>query len=132
MIVLDTHIWYRWVTPADPLPVRVQSLIAQADAVAVSAISIWEIARLAQRSRVDLKRDISVWLPIALGGAGIDCLPITESIALRAALLPEVHRDPADRLIISTAIETGSTLVSFDSVFLNYAEVQGLLIGETV
>jgi PIN domain nuclease of toxin-antitoxin system len=80
VIVLDTHIWYRWVTPADPLPVRVQSLIAQADAVAVSAISIWEIARLAQRGRVDLKRDILAWLPIALGGAGIDCLPITESI----------------------------------------------------
>ena len=130
MIVLDTHVWYRWVTPADPLPAPIQSLIARADAVVVSAISIWEIARLAQRGRIDLKRDIRVWLPIALSGAHIGCLPITEPIALRAALLPEIHRDPADRLIISTAIETASNLISFDAVFPNYAELQELLIGD--
>lgn len=130
MIVLDTHIWFRWVTCVDPLPSSVASAIEMENYVAVSAISVWEIARLSQRGRINLKRDISGWLDSALAGAGIDCIPIGMAIALRAALLPEIHRDPADRLIISTALESNATLISFDSVFPAYEELRGRLLGE--
>lgn len=130
MIILDTHIWFRWVTGADPLPLSVNSVIETADCVSVSAISIWEITRLSLRGRINLRCDISTWLDSALDGANIDCIPTSRAIALRAALLPEIHRDPADRLIISTALETNATLISFDSIFPAYGELCGHLLGE--
>lgn len=53
------------------------------------------------------------WLLQALGGAGVNVLPITESIAARAVLLPYHHRDPADRLIIASA---SSWIASFKTI----------------
>ena len=68
------------------------------------------------------------WLPLALADADVTVLPITEAIAARAAFLPEHHRDPADRLIIATAVEQGILLVSFDERFKYYQEINGLLV----
>ncbi len=129
MILLDTHIWFRWCSKADPLPPRVAELISMSDTVAVSAISVWELIRLALRKRIDLKMDIQQWIELGLSGSGIRCLPITRSVASRCALLPEVHRDPADRLIIATALETKALLVNFDEMFQSYPELEGLLLG---
>lgn len=129
MILLDTHIWFRWCSKADPLPPRVSNLISMSDAVAVSAISVWELIRLALRKRIDLKMDIQHWIELGLSGSGIRCLPVTRAVASKCALLPEVHRDPADRLIIATALETRALLVSFDEMFESYPELDGLLLG---
>jgi PIN domain nuclease of toxin-antitoxin system len=129
MILLDTHIWFRWCSKADPLPRRVAELISMSDTVAVSAISVWKLIRLALRKRVDLKMYIQQWIELGLSGSGIRCLPITRAVASRCALLPEVHRDPADRLIIATALETRALLVSFDELFESYPELDGLMLG---
>jgi PIN domain nuclease of toxin-antitoxin system len=129
MILLDTHIWFRWCSKADPLPRRVTEIISVSEAVAVSAISVWELIRLGLRKRVDLKMDIQQWIELGLSGSGIRCLPITRAVASRCALLPEVHRDPEDRLIIATALETRALLVSFDEMFESYPELDGLLLG---
>jgi PIN domain nuclease of toxin-antitoxin system len=48
-------------------------------------------------------------------------------MASRAASLADIHRDPADRFIIATAIETGATLLSLDGLFKNYTELTGLI-----
>ncbi len=69
------------------------------------------------------------WIELGLSGSGIRCLPITRAVASRCALLPEVHRDPADRLIIATALETRALLVSFDEMFESYPELDGVLLG---
>lgn len=129
MILLDTHIWFRWCSKADPLPPRISELISMSDTVAVSAISVWELIRLALRKRIDLKMGNQQWIELGLSGSGIRCLPITRAVASRCALLPEVHRDPADRLIIATALETRALLVSFDEMFESYPELDGLLLG---
>lgn len=53
MIVLDTHIWIRWVDNcSDPLPFGIVERIEMADAIAISAVSCWEIALLVRRNRV--------------------------------------------------------------------------------
>jgi PIN domain nuclease of toxin-antitoxin system len=63
-----------------------------------------------------------------LAGSGVDCLPVSRAVAVRAAQLPEHHRDPADRLILATAIEQQTTLVSLDAAFDAYKEHIRMLI----
>jgi len=102
-------------------------MIDRSDQVAVSAVSSWEVAYLAKRSRIILPLPVDEWLQAALDDSGITSLPLTAKMALRAANLADIHRDPADRFIIATAIETGATLLTLDSLFKNYPELNGLL-----
>ena len=53
MILLDTHIWIRWLLPNDPLPPKMLETVECAEALAVSAVSCWEIVLLEQRGRKD-------------------------------------------------------------------------------
>ncbi len=127
-LLLDTHVWLRWLAVGNsPLPPRLVRLVNEAEAVAVSAISIWEAAQLHRRGRIDLGMEWKEWLPLALGEADVAVLPVNEVIAARAAFLPEHHRDPADRLIIATAVESAMPLVSLDERFSSYRELDGLL-----
>ena len=105
MILLDTHVWVRWLAPASrPLGGDVLAVIDAADGLAVSAISCWEVVCLHKRKRIDLGMDVARWLDLALAGSGIECLPITREIGAQAAALGDIHRDPADRFIIATAV----------------------------
>jgi PIN domain nuclease of toxin-antitoxin system len=130
VILLDTHIWVRWVDPkANPLPPGMADRIETTDRLAVSAVACWEVAWLARRGRLQLTLSLADWLDQALAGSDIICLPIDRRIAVRAANLPEHHRDPADRLIIATPIERQARLISLDSAFPAYFESPGTLIG---
>lgn len=54
---------------------------------------------------------------------------MTAEIARRAVDLPEHHRDPQDRIIIATALQENAQLISFDTAFPIYVELDGRLIG---
>ena len=63
MILLDTHVWVRWLAPAaHPLPATALAAIAAADSLAVSAISCWEVVQLHKRGRIELLMDADQWL----------------------------------------------------------------------
>jgi PIN domain nuclease of toxin-antitoxin system len=94
----------------------------------VSAISCWEVAYLEKRNRVVLSLSIGEWLREALEGSSILCLPLTANIAAKAAGLPDIHRDPADRFIIATALELNTKLITFDHLIKNYPELAGSLL----
>lgn len=128
MILLDTHIWVRWLEPdTDPLPAAISGLIDNSDQVAISAVSCWEVSYLVKRNRLMLPLPMDEWLQAALDESGVTSVSLTATMATRAAALADIHRDPADRFIIATAIETGATLLSLDSVFENYPELAGFL-----
>lgn len=128
MILLDTHIWVRWLEPdTDPLPAAISGLIDNSDQVAVSAVSCWEVSYLVKRNRLILPLPMDEWLQAALDESGVTSVSLTATMATRAAALADIHRDPADRFIIATAIETRATLFSLDSVFENYLELAGFL-----
>lgn len=129
MILLDTHVWVRWLDPdVKPLPRGMIDRIETAGQLAVSAISCWEVACLLRRGRLDLTLPLEQWTDWALADSGVVCLPVQREIAIRAANLPEHHRDPADRMIIATALHHGIQLASLDGSFPAYQEVAAYLI----
>ncbi len=79
---------------------------------------------LSERQRVTLELDPLPWLSRLLNYPAVQLLPITPEIAVRAYSLPEpFHRDPADRLLVATAIEWDCPLLTDDRMILDYPHV---------
>ena len=129
MIVLDTHIWLWWVhRQFERLTPALLQHVEQADRLAIAAISCFEVAWLERHGRIDLLIPRRDWFRLALEGAGIECLTLSAAIASRAVDLPEHHRDPQDRIIIATALEHKTQLMSLDREFVRYSELTGSLL----
>lgn len=88
--------------------------------VLIPAISLWEIARLAQDGRLKLGERHERWFDAALATVSGNLAPITPEIAIVAAGL-RGHGDPADRLIIATALASDAVLVTRDAAILELA-----------
>ncbi|MBV5328452.1 MAG: type II toxin-antitoxin system VapC family toxin [Chlorobium sp.] len=131
MIVLDTHIWVKWIIDGNP---ALSETIVNAMRIdrhwTVSAISCFEVSLLVKRGKLQLPLPVEDWIMEGLENSGIDSLPVTCDIMHKAAMLSEIHRDPADRIIIATALVYDAKLASIDSVFPDYMELQGRLFGK--
>jgi PIN domain nuclease of toxin-antitoxin system len=125
VIILDTHAWLWW-TQANmtELPAGARDRVANADMVAVASVSCLEVAWLAKKGRIVLPMPIEAFFDAALDKAGLALLPLTPTIAARSAALPEIHRDPIDRVIIASAIEHDAELLSKDRVVTGYPGVR--------
>jgi len=95
-------------------------LIEETEQIAVSCISYLEVAWLAKHQRIYLEIPLEQW--VAQAANSVDILPVTHQIALQSIALPDHHRDPMDRLIISTALQHRAQLLSLDNEFANYRE----------
>jgi PIN domain nuclease of toxin-antitoxin system len=70
----------------------------------LAEISLWEVAMLVERDRLELDMDLERWLAVASAPATVELARLTPAVAAEVARLPEkFHRDPADRLIVATA-----------------------------
>jgi PIN domain nuclease of toxin-antitoxin system len=81
--------------------------------MALCAISIWEIGMLVDKNRLVLEPNVDAWVKKYLCSP-FTLQPLTTTISLRAASLPDFHGDPADRMIVATALELGQPLVTAD------------------
>ncbi|HRQ59682.1 MAG TPA: type II toxin-antitoxin system VapC family toxin [Azoarcus taiwanensis] len=120
MIVLDTHVLL-WMDADDAaLGPQARARIGQAwsaGEVAVSAISFWECAMLVEKGRVVLPLAVEGWRA-GLLSAGLLEIPLDGRIALAAAALADLHRDPVDRFIAASAGVRNATLVTADEKLL--------------
>jgi PIN domain nuclease of toxin-antitoxin system len=129
IIVLDTHIWFWYINESfDNFPLEWTEQIRQADTVAVSAISSYEVVLAHNKGRLEIDIPVLQWLLDSLKPSGIELFPLTPEIALRAVNLTPIHKDPFDRLIIATALEYGAKLASIDGVFAQYSELKNNLL----
>ncbi|MBK1702384.1 type II toxin-antitoxin system VapC family toxin [Thiococcus pfennigii] len=127
MIVLDTHAWVRWLHPEmnAKLPDGLRAWLETVDETfAVSAISALEVAQLVKKGRLELPLDLPDWFDAALAESGIRCLPITPELAYASTRLPDIHKDPADRIIIATAQAQSARLVTADATVQRYPDLQ--------
>ena len=115
MILLDTHAWLWWAGHRDRLPAKLRRRLERERSLAVSAISAWEAARLVDRGRLRFRVEPRIAIRGALAVAGLEIMPVTDAIALEAGLLGgALHGDPADRIILATAIDLHAILVTKD------------------
>ena len=125
-LILDTHAWI-WSAEGAPgrLGPRALTAVEQAarDAtLAVSAISVWELAMLVKRGRLRLASAVGSWIEASLRPPGVRIIPVGTALALDSVQLPDFdhHKDPADRLIVATARRHG-TLLTCDQPLLDWA-----------
>lgn len=121
MILLDTHVllWYeRGDRRLGAQARRVFESALQEGDVAVSAISFWEVGMQIQKGRLRLSLDLDAWRRDLLDHGLLE-IPVDGIISARAGLLANIHGDPADRLIVSTAL-AGHQLVTADERILDW------------
>jgi PIN domain nuclease of toxin-antitoxin system len=98
----------------------VRARIVAADAVFVSAASIWEVAIKAQLGK--LNADAADLVRISQDSGFLE-LPVTAAHALTAASLPAHHQDPFDRLLVAQAVMSPLRLLTSDAVLRRYSEL---------
>lgn len=117
-LLADTHVWYRWrAEPKRLSPVHVRELARaerRRETVAVSAISLWQLAMMAALGRIRVGIALESWIAEMAEDPSIAVLPLTPAIAARSVGLGGLARDPADRLIAATALCHGLTLLTSD------------------
>ncbi len=115
MIVLDTHTWLWWAGDHERLPARLRRGLAAEEDLVISAISCWEAAMLIERGRLTLAPDGRSGIRRAASIPNLRVADVTEAIATNAGLLgPDFHGDPADRIIVATALELNAPLATKD------------------
>jgi PIN domain nuclease of toxin-antitoxin system len=128
MIVLDTHTWIWFISKPEVLSKRAKKAVSAAveeKSVLISSISAWEVALLVIKKRLTLSLDVTDWIAKSEGLPFIQFIEISNSIAVKAVNLPQpLHSDPADRIIIATALSAGAPLVTKDIKLLNYPHVK--------
>jgi len=113
MIVLDTHAWIWTVANPSKLSLPARRRIAAEQTLGVPVICTWETAMLVARGRLQLDRDVLTWVRDALGQPKVTLLPLTPEIAVTSVGI-ELHGDPSDRIIVATALDRASDLVTAD------------------
>ena len=106
--------------PAAISPAAAKLLRGAQTACFVSAISALEVGQKAAARKVFLPKPVDEWFAAMAQRHQLQELPVTSLIAARATLLPAIHRDPFDRVLIATAQQHHLTLLTPDSTIAKY------------
>ena len=128
MILLDTHALVWWVNEPSRLSDKGKAAIEEAmrtQEVYASSISSWEIALLVKHGRMQLALDIWDWIARCESLPFLTFIPVSNAIAIESVRLPDFpHQDPADRIIVATAISLGAEVVTKDEKISSYSFVK--------
>lgn len=124
MVVADTHAWLWWLSGDASLSSTARSTLARAfddGELGVSAISVWEAAMLLKKGRLALAMPLDELVARCETLPGLRFVPITPRIALASVALEPLHADPADRMIVATALAHQAVLVTKDERLHGFA-----------
>jgi PIN domain nuclease of toxin-antitoxin system len=128
VILLDTHALIWWVADPKRIPAKatraINAALKKEEALGVSSFSAWEIALLGRSGRLKFSMDVDVWLEKVEALPSVSFYPVDNRIARRSVEVQLETRDPADRIIVATAIEYGATLVTADERMHAYDRVK--------
>ena len=116
--LLDTHILLYWLSSDEKLSAEQLHVIdsgSQLQPLLVSDITLWEVATLHSLGRIKLSIPLRDWLERAVAPPLVMRVGISPAIAAAVASLPDrFHRDPADRILVATALVLGATFLTQD------------------
>ena len=115
MIALDTHVAVWWTQTPQHLSTAAAEAIRGADRILIPAIVFWEVSLLVRKERLRLNggQPVGAWTQQVLAIPRVQEIPLTARIAL-AADAADMHPDPADRFIATTAHQLDAPLLTKD------------------
>jgi PIN domain nuclease of toxin-antitoxin system len=120
--VFDTHVWV-WSAAGDSRAGKLRDFSGTA---IISAISQWEVSMLVMKGRLTLMPDEETWFSANLESP-VSLAPLTAEISIASCRLPDFHGDPADRIIVATAMTLGIPLITADERIIRWNEEQSLV-----
>jgi PIN domain nuclease of toxin-antitoxin system len=110
-----------WLATGDErLSRKARAVIRDAELLCFSSISIWEIARKVKSGELEIPISTTLFTDMLIKQYGMKELPLDNAVMLRSSALPEIHKDPADRFIIATALLNDCVVVTGDRRFPEY------------
>ena len=119
MYLLDTHAMLWYLRDSPELSASAHSLIDKAEYVAVSIASFWEIASKQCIGKMQFCMTIPELESLCLD-RDIQVLPIQSVVLEQIKLLPKIHGDPFDRLIVAQAQIGKMTIITRDRMIPQY------------
>lgn len=123
-MILDTNVWIRFVVGFDLHQAtfdHIENIQASGERLAVSAFTLWEVAKLVERSRIDLSMSLDTFFDLGLMGSNVEVVPLSRRVAsLSCQLPPGMNNDPADQVIIATAMIHREVLATLDRDLVRY------------
>ncbi len=116
-IICDTHVMLYWADAPEKLSELAEKEISQAinaESLACSDISLWEIAMLCKLGRLNPLTGCQQYIEDIITAMKLSVLPITADIAVMSQSEIFLHKDPADRLICATALSGNFPLITRD------------------
>lgn len=130
MILLDTHAFVWWHEADLRLSAHARHVIEQEQQtgqVSVSSLTCWEIALLIERGKLILSEEVSTWIATIEAQRHVQFIPVDNLIAITSVQLPAgLTRDPADHIIVATAMLLNIPVVTADRTIRAYPHVQSI------
>lgn len=123
-LLLDTHLFLWWITNDRRLSKKARTLIQAADNVYISSVSLWEAAIKIQLGKLTASMDTLIE---SITTEGFIELPLTAKQTAKLLQLPNLHRDPFDRMLIAQAINEPLRLLTADKALQPYTELVELV-----
>ncbi len=128
--LLDTHTWIWWHVNPKMLSNKVITTISENsryNEVLLSAISVWEFCKLIEKKKIGISLNPEEWINIATNMPKFRLVPLTPKISYQSTILPQpFHNDPADQIIVATALEEDAILITKDKLIQNYRFIKTL------
>jgi PIN domain nuclease of toxin-antitoxin system len=114
-VLLDTHVWI-WLSleQRDRLSQKSQVALKKAKRKWIAAISLWELAKLVEKKKIQFSIPLLSWLNRSLSEQDIAVAHLQPEIAVESCTLEGFHKDPADQMIVATARVLAFPLISAD------------------
>jgi len=126
-VLLDTHALLWYASDSYKLTALAKQRIEEADWVYVSAMSAWEIGMLVSKDRLSLRFPVNQWIELSYQLPKLRWVSVTPEIGVLATNLPGLfHGDPADRLIVASALAYGSALITADQKIHTYMHIESV------
>ena len=125
-VLLDTHVLVWAATTPERLGADL-AVVEDADRRIVSAVCVWELAIKQRLGKLSLGSDVRTWTRRVTSELVLDHLPVTADHAAAVEHLPDVHRDPFDRLLVAQAVAEGAVLLTSDHRLTAYGDAVRLV-----